>query len=118
MKYICLQIDYRDKTVSWWDWTERCEEGTVFNQFTKERALYTNYKIENNIFEIYKTLLTDLWAAKDVIQGVSDHVTTITYGSKFIMLLDEKMILKRSAWMDDEYKVYKQNMEKGELELL
>lgn len=117
MKYICLQIDYRDKTISWWDWTEKDEEKTEFNLMSGQ-ALYTNHKIKNNIFDIYKALLTDLGAAKDVIQGVSDHVTTITYGSKFIMLLDEKMILVRSAFMNDEYKVYKQNMEKGELELL
>lgn len=115
MEYICLQIDYRDKTISWWEWTERDEETTEFN-LRSGQALYTNHKIKNNIFDIYKTLLTDLGAAKDVIQDVINH--RITYGKDFIMLLDEKMILKRSAWMDDEYKVYKQNMEKGELELL
>ena len=116
MNYICLQIDYRNKTVSWWKWTERDKEGTIFNRFTGEQALYTCYKIENNFYEIYKTLLTDLWAAKDIIQDVVSH--RITYGEKFIMLLDEKMILKRSEWMNDEYKVYKPNRKEGELELL
>ena len=116
MKYICLQIDYRDKTISWWDWTEEDEEGTFYSR-TGEEVLYTYYKIRNNIFEIHETLLTDIWANKDVLQDVVNH--RIIYGEKFIMLLDEKMILKRSAWMNDEYKVYKQNMkEEGELELL
>lgn len=115
MKYICLHIDYRDKTISWWDWTESDEETTEFN-FRSGQALYTNHKIKNNFYEIYKTLLTDLGASKDIIQDVVNH--RITYGKKFIMLLDEKMILKRSEWMDDEYRVYKPNREEGELELL
>ena len=115
MKYICLQIDYRDKTISWWDWSEDDREVTTFNRVTGHQALYTCYKIKNDFYEIYKTLLTDSWANKDVFQDVINH--KIIYGEKFVMLLDEKMILKRSAWMSDEYKLYKQNM-KGELELL
>ena len=115
MKYICLQIDYRNKTVSWWDWTKEDKEITEFN-LTSGIALYSNHKIKNNFFEIYKTLLTDLGAAKDVVKDVSNH--TITYGTKFTMMLDEKMILVRSDFMDNEYKVYKPNRKEGELELL
>lgn len=112
MKDICLKIDYRDKTITWWDWTERDKEETVYNLFTGEKALYSYYKIENSLFAIYKILMTDIWARGEVIQDVNHR---IIFGDRFIMLLDEKIILNRSWWINDEYKVYKQDMETGEL---
>ena len=116
MKYICLMIDYRTPIISWWDWTDDDKEGTEFNLFTGERALYTCYKIKNTIFDIYKTLITDMWANEKVLHDTKEN--TILYGDKFIMNLDEKRIYIRSSWMKDEYKIFRTNKETGELEQL
>ena len=49
MKYICLQIDYRDKTISWWDWTEKDEEKTEFNHC--RRRMYDAREGQDGYFE-------------------------------------------------------------------
>ena len=116
MKYICLEIDYRNFTIDWWDWSDKDKEGTTFSLFTGKTALYTNYKIKNTIFDIYKTLITDIWANEKVLKDIKENI--IYFGEKMKMLLNEKMIFIRSLWDNKDWTVYKQNMEKGELELL
>ena len=112
---ICLKIDYRDATIQWWDWEEGDKEETVFN-LTGDKVLYKFYKIEKNIFAIYKTLITDMFANKDILYDTKNH--TILYGDKFILDIDAKTIYVRSIWDKDEFKIYQQSKETGELELI
>ena len=113
---ICLKIDYRFITIQWWEWSDKDKEETRYN-LTGDKAICTYYKIKNTIFDIYKTLITDLWANKDVIHDAKDR-NTIKYGDKVKILMNEKMIFVRSIFNEEDWTVYKQNMETGELELL
>ena len=115
MKDICLMIDYRDASLRWWDWSDNDKEETVYNLFTGERALYTYYKIKNTIFDIYKTLMTDIYANKDVLYNTKSN--SISYGDKTTILLDEQEIRINTFenWESPAYHIFKQDRETGEL---
>lgn len=116
MKNICLMVDYRDFSICWWDWTHKDKEGTRYNILTGSRPLYTCYKIKKSILDIYMTLISDIWACKNVFRDAKEPI--IYFGKKTKMFLDQGMIFIRSNIDNDSWIVYKQNKEKGELELL
>jgi len=113
MSDICLHIDYRFNTLSWHEWSVDDKEETDYS-LNNAYALWTDYKIKNSIHKIYNTLLTDIHANENILFDTKNHVTIF---GNCIISYDEDRIYIRSNFTKDEYKIYYQNHETGELEL-
>ena len=113
--YIYLMIDYRTPTLRWGPWKDGDKEGTEYNLFTGERALYTFYKVKNSFFDIYETLITDMWANEYVLYN-KDNPNKVSFGDRHTFRLDEQRIYEKSLFDDEAYVIYEQNKATGRLE--